>query len=283
MLQTCFICENLWLNKFVKLLFSEQNSDYENYQFPYAVWAIPEPDETPADIFNAGFLPSSRQLDRFYLCRQVRVNLAKFKPSSENRRILRKGAGIEVKLVPRDKFDYTPERRQFFKTYADIKFGKDVMTFERLDALFDAPIISHLLVFTDAATAKEIGVATLYLEGKALAFYYYAFYDLNYYARNLGMFMMTSAAALFAEHGKKHLYLGTCYSDAALYKTQFAGAEFFNGFRWSANLKELKYILHRDQKELRQHLLETDGYRDEFYKGDLEKITAASEFRVKLK
>jgi arginyl-tRNA--protein-N-Asp/Glu arginylyltransferase len=283
MLQTCFICENLWLNKFVKLLFSEQNSDYENYQFPYAVWAIPEPDETPADIFNAGFLPSSRQLDRFYLCRQVRVNLAKFKPSSENRRILRKGAGIEVKLVPRDKFDYTPERRQFFKTYADIKFGKDVMTFERLDALFDAPIISHLLVFTDAATAKEIGVATLYLEGKALAFYYYAFYDLNYYARNLGMFMMTSAAALFAEHGKKHLYLGTCYSDAALYKTQFAGAEFFNGFRWSANLKELKYILHRDQKELRQHLLETDGYRDEFYKGDLEKITEASEFHVKVK
>ncbi len=156
------------------------------------------------------------------------------------------------------------------------------MTFERLDALFGAPIISHLLVFTDAATAKEIGVATLYLEGKALAFYYYAFYDLNYYARNLGMFMMTSAAALFAEHGKKHLYLGTCYSDAALYKTQFAGAEFFNGFRWSANLKELKYILHRDQKDLRQHLLETDSYRDEFYKGGLEKITAASAFSVKL-
>ena len=283
MLQTCFICENLWLNKFVKLLFSEQNSDYENYQFPYAVWAIPEPDETPADIFNAGFLPSSRQLDRFYLCRQVRVNLAKFKPSSENRRILRKGAGIEVKLVPRDKFDYTPERRQFFKTYADIKFGKDVMTFERLDALFDAPIISHLLVFTDAATAKEIGVATLYLEGKALAFYYYAFYDLNYYARNLGMFMMTSAAALFAEHGKKHLYLGTCYSDAALYKTQFAGAEFFNGFRWSDDLDELKFIIKRDKKDLTQHLLETDEYRDEFYDGNLGKIADASAFHIKIK
>ena len=265
----------------MKLLFSEQNSDYENYQFPYAIWAIPETGETPADIFNAGFLPSSRQLDRFYLCRQVRVNLAKFKPSSENRRILRKGAGIEVKLVPRDKFDYSPERRQFFKTYADIKFGKDVMTFERLDGLFSAPIISHLLVFTDTATGKEIGVATLYLEGKALAFYYYAFYDLNYYARNLGMFMMTSAVAEFTARGTRQLYLGTCYLESALYKTQFAGAEFFNGFRWSADLKELKYILRRDQKELRQHLLETEAYRDEFYQGDLEKITAASEFRVK--
>jgi arginyl-tRNA--protein-N-Asp/Glu arginylyltransferase len=265
----------------VKLLFSEQNSDYENYQFPYAIWAIPEAGETPADIFNAGFLPSSRQLDRFYLCRQVRVNLAKFKPSSENRRILRKGAGIDVKLVPREKYDYTPERRQFFKTYADIKFGKDVMTFERLDALFAAPIISHLLVFTDAKTDGEIGVATLYLEGKSLAFYYYAFYDLNYYSRNLGMFMMTSAAALFAEHGSKQLYLGTCYSDNALYKTQFAGAEFFNGFRWSDDLDELKFIIRRDQKELRQHLLETEAYRDEFYKGDLEAIASASAFRVK--
>jgi arginyl-tRNA--protein-N-Asp/Glu arginylyltransferase len=278
-----FICVHLWPKKNVKLLFSEQNSDYENYQFPYAIWAIPEPDETPAEIFNAGFLPSSRNLDRFYLCRQVRVNLAKFKPSSENRRILRKGAGIEVKLVSREKFDYTPERRQFFKTYADIKFGKDTMTFERLDALFAAPIISHLLVFTDAATGKEVGVATLYLEGKSLAFYYYAFYDLNYYARNLGMFMMTSAVALFAERAGRQLYLGTCYSDNALYKTQFAGAEFFNGFRWSDDLDELKFIIHRDQKELRQHLLETDEYRKEFYGGDLEKITSASEFRVRVK
>lgn len=267
----------------MKLLFSEQNSDYEHYQFPYAIWAMPEAGETPADIFDAGFLPSSRHLDRFYLCRQVRVNLAKFKPSSENRRILRKGKGIAVDLVPREKFDYTPERRGFFKTYADIKFGKDVMTFERLDGLFAAPIVSHLLLFTDTEAGNEVGVAMLYLEGRALAFYYYAFYDLNYYARNLGMFMMTSATALFAERGLRHLYLGTCYSQNALYKTQFAGAEFFNGFRWSDDLDELKFIIQRDKKILHQHLLETREYREEFYGGNLEKISEASAFRVKVK
>jgi len=263
----------------MKLLFSEQSSDYEHYQFPYAVWAVPEEGETPADIFDAGFLPSSRHLDRFYLCRQVRVNLAKFKPSSENRRILRKGEGIQIKLLPRDQYDYTSERRQFFKTYADTKFGKDVMTFERLDALFAAPIISHVLVFTDAG--REIGVATLYLEGTALAFYYYAFYDPDYQARNLGMFMMTSAVTLFAERGVQYVYLGTCYSQTALYKTQFAGAEFFNGFRWSDNLDELKFIIQRDQAKPQQHLLETEEYRGEFYEGDVGKIAAASAFRVK--
>jgi len=267
----------------MKLLFSEQNSDYEHYQFPYAIWAVPEMGETPSDIFNAGFLPSSRNLDRFYLCRQVRVDLAKFKSSSENRRIVRKGAGIDVKLVPRDKYDYTLERREFFKTYADIKFGKDVMMFERLDALFASPIISHLLVFTDAAKGNEVGVATLYIEGRELAYYYYAFYDLNYYARNLGMFMMTSAVELFAGRGFKQLYLGTCYSQTALYKTQFAGAEFFNGFRWSDDLDELKFIIKRDKKDLTQHLLETDEYREEFYGGDFERIREASEFQVKVK
>lgn len=267
----------------MKLLFSEQNSDYEHYQFPYAVWAVREAGETPADLFNAGFLPSSRDLDRFYLCRQVRVNLARFKPSSENRRIARKGEGIEVRLLPREKYDYTPERRQSFKTYADIKFGRDVMSFERLDALFASPIVSHLLVFNDAKTGAEAGTATLYLEERECAYYYYAFYDLNYYARNLGMFMMTSATALFAGRGFKQLYLGTCYSDHALYKTQFAGAEFFNGFRWCNDLDELKFLIRRDARKPHAHLLETEEYREKFYDGNLAGISHASQFRVRTK
>src|SRR5271170_386212 len=172
----------------MKLLFSEQKSDYANYQFPYAVWAVPEDGETPADIFNAGFLPSSRNLDRFYLCRQVRVNLSRFQPSSENRRICRKNENIEPTLVARRDFDYSSERRQGFKNYADIKFGNDVMTFERLDGLFASPIISHLLVFNDTQSGAEVGVAALHIQGGQLAYYYYAFYDLNYYSRNLGMF-----------------------------------------------------------------------------------------------
>jgi arginyl-tRNA--protein-N-Asp/Glu arginylyltransferase len=266
----------------MKLLFSEQNSDYGNYQFPYAVWAVPEAGEKPSDIFDAGFLPSSRTLDRFYLCRQIRVNLAKFELSSENRRILRKGEGIKVELVPREKFDYTPARREFFKNYADAKFGKDVMTFERLDSLFSTPIISHLLVFTDTKTGAEIGVATLYVESAALAYYYYAFYDLNFPNRSLGMFMMTSAAQLFATRGTRRLYLGTCYSESALYKTQFAGAEFFTGFCWSDDLEELKFLLRRDKETTGKHLLETEAYREQFYAGDLGKITAASAFSVKL-
>ena len=35
----------------MKLLFSEQNSDYGRYQYSYAIWAVPEPGEAPARIF----------------------------------------------------------------------------------------------------------------------------------------------------------------------------------------------------------------------------------------
>ena len=264
----------------MKLLFSEAAVDYPHYIFPYAIWAFPEAHETPAILFDHGFLPSSRHLDRFYLCRQVRVNLREFSPSSENRRILRKGEGLTVKLVPRTEFDYTPARREFYKTYADIKFGQDVMSYERLDALFEGEITSHVLLFTDTVTDAEVGTVTLYLEPTAMAFYYYDFYDLNYFQRKLGMFMMTAAAALFAERGFHFLYLGSCYRPNALYKTQFAGAEFFNGVRWSPKLNELKYLIRRSEHEQPLHLLEVEDYRETFLGCDLPQLAAASPFKA---
>ncbi len=266
----------------MKLLFSEAKSDYGHYLFPYVVWAMPEAGELPPLLFNAGFLPAANRLDRFYLCRQVRVMLARFQPSSENRRILRKGEGIAMQLVPRAEFAYTPAVRDFCKRCAEVRFGPGVMSEERLEALFNSPVMTHLLVFTDRPTNAQIGVATLYVVDGELAFYRFGFYDLDYFNRSLGLCMMTSAVTLFAERRFKHLYLGTCYSESALYKTQFAGVEFFNGFRWSENLAELKSLLHHDQQKNSRHLLESEEFRNEFYHGDLNQITAASGFRVKL-
>ncbi|MGD0813483.1 MAG: GNAT family N-acetyltransferase [Verrucomicrobiota bacterium] len=265
----------------MKLLFSEHKSDYGHYIFPYAVWAVPEEGETAADFFLQGFLPSSRDMDRFYLCRNVRVDLRRHRPSSENRRILRKGADFQATLVPRAGFDYNAQRREFCQAYADIKFGQGIMTRERLDALFNGKITSHLLVFTDIQSGQEVGIVTLFLEADRLAYYYYAFYDMAYHSRNLGMFMMTSAVAFFKERGCQHLHLGSCYSRNALYKTQFAGAEFFNGVRWSDDMEELKYLIQRDSAEVSRHLLETEEYRTLFYGGDLAEAVAASQFQVR--
>ncbi len=133
----------------MKLVFSEASPDYSHYTFPYAIWAIPEAGEAPSSVFASGFLPSSRFLDRFYLCRNIRVKLPDYAASSENRRILRKGRGISCRLIARGDFPYSEEKCQFYKQYADAKFGADVMSIDRLNGLFSAPIISHVLEFRD--------------------------------------------------------------------------------------------------------------------------------------
>ena len=93
------------------------------------------------------------------------------------------------------------------------------------------------------------------------------------------MALMTTAIRHFAEQKFTHIYLGTCYSERALYKIQFSGVEFFNGFRWSQNLDELKYLVRREHKK---HLLEAAEFKDTFYEGSMDKIAAAGGFSVKL-
>jgi hypothetical protein len=264
----------------MKLVFSETQSDYGRYLYPYVVWALPEPGERPADFFRRGFLPASPHLDCYYLCRNLRLPLAGWRPNSENRRILRKGAGITATLMPRGEFDCSAARRAAWLAFAEARFGAGVMPRERLDTLLSAPVITHLLHFTDADTGAELGTVLLYLEEPDVAYYYYAFYDLAGRARNLGMYMMTRAAQFFAERGVAHLYLGTCYSERALYKTRFDGIEFCNGFRWSADLRELKYQLTRDLNGVGRHLLDVPEYRDVFYGGSLPALAAASAFRL---
>jgi len=249
----------------MKLLFSEAAPDYQHYIFPYAIWGFPEPGETPATFFEAGFLPSSRELDRFYLTRHIRVRLNAFQPSSENRRILRKGQALKWTLIKREEFSLTDERRAFCKKYADARFGEEVMSEERLRTLFTAPVATHIMLFQEAETGREVGYVVLYLEAPRVAFYYYSFYDLAWFDRSLGLFLMTSAVQHFSAEHFDSIYLGTCYSERALYKMQFAGCEFFNGFKWSNNAQELKYLVSRQAETPGKHLLESEEYLSLFH------------------
>ncbi len=238
----------------MKLVFSEAPPDYTRYAFPYVVWGFPEPGETPADFFAAGFLPSSPQLTRFYLCRQLRVGLRDWQPSSENRRVLRKGASVRCELLPRANFDYHAERRASWLRFAEERFGAGVMPGERLDRLMAAPVISHVLHFQDATTGAELGTVLLYLQPPRVAYYYFAFYDLAQRASQPGMLLMTRAIEYFAHLGWDHLHLGTCYNERALYKAQFPGTEYFTGWKWSTDLTALKSLVR--QAPTTGHLLE---------------------------
>ncbi len=260
----------------MKLLFSEAVPDPVNYVYPYAVWAFLEEGETPATAFQAGFLPSSPQLDRFYLVRNVRVPLAGWEATSENRRILRKLSGIDSELVPRSQWQEKPGDRERWQAWADNSFGPGVMSRARLDRLMESPVISHLLRFIEIGSGRELAVALMYLEPPSVAYYYYAFYDLAPEWRHLGMGLMTRAVELMSRDGYQHLYVGTCYTEAALYKTQFDSVEFFNGLRWSANLQELKHLVRVPLQG--RHRLETPEFL-EHQGAPLAELAAESAFR----
>ncbi len=243
----------------VKLLFSETTPDYAHYLYPYVVWGFLESGETPADAFDSGFLPGLPSLERFYLVRHLRIPLAGWKPTSENRRILRKGEGWDCALVARESFDYAGERRDRWLAYANERFGEGVMPGERLDRVMGGRVISHVLHFTETATGRELGSAVMYLEAPRVAYYYYAFYDLTLSDRNLGMFMMTRSAEHLASLGYEHLYIGTCVTPKALYKAQFEPLEYFDGNRWSRDPAGLRHLVQTECPP-GKHRLETPEF-----------------------
>lgn len=261
----------------MRLLFSEFDPDYSCYRYPYIVYGLPEPGETPADLYEAGFHPASAMLDRFVLCRHLRLPLAGFQPSSENRRILRKGEGLQLELVERAAFAYTDEVRARWLAFAEARFGPGIMPAPRLDGLMAGRVVTHVLVARDpAADGREVGAVLLYLEPPRMAHYYYAFYDLAGRERNLGMFLMTRAVEFFRAAGVQRLFLGTCYSERALYKTQFAGLEFHNGIRWTADLAQLRLLLRREADA--RHALEEPEFLQS--QGGWEGMRASGGFSV---
>ncbi|MEK7393634.1 MAG: hypothetical protein AAB214_13830 [Fibrobacterota bacterium] len=253
----------------MKILFSEAPPDYAGYVFPYAVWGFLEPGETVADALAQGFLPSLPDLSRFYLCRQVRVDLAKFRPSSENRRILRKGEGIDCTIVERSAFDWTDARRAFCLEYATRRWSTSPSC-DRIDRIFSNPITTHVAVFRDAS-GREVGLVSLLRDDRSW-FYSNAFYDAGHPLASLGAYLMTETVRQISERGESYLHLGTCYSRSALYKTQFPGVEFFNGTRWSDDLAELKHLIDRQEKETPGHLLEEEPYRERWVPEGIAKL-----------
>lgn len=240
----------------MKLLFSEAPSDYANYVFPYVVWGFLEPGERPADAFARGFLPSLPDLSRFYLCRQIRVGLERFQPTSENRRILRKGEGLEVSIEPRAAFEWTASRMEFCETYAQSRWTVPPSA-GRIERIFHAPLTTHVAVVRDREGVDR-GLVSLFRDGRTW-FYSNAFYEPDAPAGR-GAFLMTSVVERLARDGQEFLHLGTCYSRSALYKTQFPGMEFSTGNGWSEDLADLKYRIHREESKASGHLLEDPAY-----------------------
>ncbi|PJC76078.1 hypothetical protein CO010_03665 [Candidatus Shapirobacteria bacterium CG_4_8_14_3_um_filter_39_11] len=261
----------------MKLFFSEFKDDYDKYHFPYQVWLLKEAEDLEETIYQSGFLPMRHLPHVYYLSRSLRVNLERFDLTSENRRILNKTVDFEADLIPLSDFDYTPAVQKMCKDYAGKKIGRGVFSSQSIKNIFKNGVFNYVFVFKKTVDQSEVGYAVCFIGGNLIQ-YAHSFYKSDYISQNLGARMMLQAVIWAKQNQKKYAYLGTCYQKESLYKTEFKGVEFFNGFRWNDNLPELKkLILGLDEEE---YLLKNQKFITEFYPDGLENLLSKYGVRV---
>jgi arginine-tRNA-protein transferase len=266
----------------MKFFFSEYKADYSKYHFPYQIYVIKEDSDELDKLYEMGLLPSRARLNLFYLARSLRIDLSKFEPTSENRRIQRKTEYLKMSIINLQQFKYDYTIGKLAKDFYDERFGKGTMSANRIKWLFTSGACSHVLVFKDSSKDKVIGYCIVN-STRNIMHYAYPFYETEYFEKNAGMGMMLQAlmwakgstgavepAMGAVEPAKgaeptselKYVYLGTCYTQASLYKIQFKGVEYFNGFEWGNNVDKLKELVKND---IEGHILEGIENKDEVF------------------
>jgi GNAT superfamily N-acetyltransferase len=232
----------------MRFIYSESTDNYSDYLFSYQVFLLKEGKDSLDEIYDKGFLPVRSIKGLFYLTRSCRVNLSKFELSSENRRVLKKLAGTDLVVA---------SMKEFSKKKAP------VLTREYLTKAATRRIFSSSGNFNYVFSFSDKGIVAT-LMTSSLIHYAHQFYS----NKGLGMAVMTSIVDYAKNSGKKYTYLGTCYGEGALYKTQFEGFEFFDGVGWSGDLEKLKYLVGSDNQLRRKHMLQNEDYLYKFYRVD---------------
>lgn len=236
----------------IRYLFEEAGgADYDNYIFPYKVYAEVDQEISywrwigvAEQLYAKGFLMSRLKQERFYLSRSTRIDLSLFELSSENRRILKKCDDIEINMVEAHQFEYRPEIGKMAIDFYKTRFGDKKISAQGWKRIFTQLAFNDILIFTDRSNQRIVGYCPSVDAGNLLH-YAYPFYDLSYLDHNIGIGMILKTLLHLKSHSNyhKYLYLGTCYTESALYKTQFKGFEWFDGNSWSNDTESLKKLV----------------------------------------
>jgi hypothetical protein len=259
----------------VRLIFSECVPDYAAYLAPYQVWGVLEGAETPAVAFGRGFLPSTNDLSHFYLARSVRVDLQVYTPPSRVRYAARRCADLSAALTSATAFVFDTSWQALAAGYLTGRWGGSGFDLDRFNRLLRSPLTTHVLTLVNTADDAPAGLATLYAE-REVGYYSAAVYDLSRLRSGVGGHLMATALSELQQAGCGMAYLGTCYSIRALYKTRFPGMQFFNGYRWSSDPSELRFLIEHQSELVGTHLLEFGPYRETYLRSGLREIPDTS-------
>ncbi|HRH23202.1 MAG TPA: GNAT family N-acetyltransferase [Candidatus Magasanikbacteria bacterium] len=201
--------------------------------------------ENISTSYADGFVFTRRGKGEMDQTRSVRIDLAKFELSSENRRVLKKTDEIALETIPLPYSDYHWSIGKLAKDFYTTKFGDGTFSANKVkEILTDADNSNFNLLLRYTHHEEAVGYAICYTSDEILH-YSYPFYELTNVAQftNIGIGMMTKAIQWAKDNGKKYVYLGSAQRPTDTYKFQFSGSEWFDGERWNSIVDELKKIL----------------------------------------
>jgi len=197
-------------------------------------------DENINALYNTGYVFTRVDKGTMDQTRSIRIDLAKFKLSSENRRILRKtkDVNLEIADLPYSKYDWTIGKMA--KDFYTTKFGEGTFSANKIKELLTHKEKSNFnRLFIYFLKDKPIGYC-IFLETDKIVHYCYPFYRLENGPKDIGLGMMIRAIIWAKENKKKSVYLGSFQRPTDIYKLQFSQIEWFDGKNWKTNLEELK-------------------------------------------
>ncbi len=222
----------------MRIFSAELVHNYDSYTFGYANYCEREKGDTLNEIYDRGYLPYSGAKDvrnLFYMARSARIDLSRFDLDSENRRIAKKFDAMFSREIIGIASD---DIRTLFLEYFVRRHGS-VMPAERLDLILDSglppSIISYSKVNRTIAAIIEVA------EG-SMGHFWFSAYAEEYDKSSFGLWLMLDCLREARSRGLSHYYLGTLYGEKALYKTNFAPLEWWDGTSWSNDLAVLKTL-----------------------------------------
>lgn len=193
-----------------------------------------------SQLYDRGYVFTRIAKGTMQQTRSARINLTEFEPTSENRRILRKGETAGIKLIkhPIPYADYSWEIGKLAKDFYETKAGGAFSANKIREILTNDVNFNTLLEFKDT---ENLGYVICY-ENPAMLHYSYPFYNIEK-NKDLGLIMMLTTIVDAKSRGLTYVYLGSLQRSSDTYKLQLPGIEWFDGEKWQTDVEAAKKVL----------------------------------------
>lgn len=202
-----------------------------------------------SEMYDRGYVFTRLGRGIMHQTRSVRIDLEKFEPSSENRRILKKTEDIILSEIALPHSEYHWSLGKLAQDFYQNKFGPGIMSALKVkEMLTDKEKSNFNILLCFSNEQISIGYAICYMDS-SIIHYSYPFYDLEKSAKDMGLGMMTKTIQYAKEKGLKYIYLGSLQRPTDTYKLQFKGLEWFDGKKWQTDIEEVKKVLESSHHE----------------------------------